>query len=73
MVDGKKQSHVGFFVGYAENGDVLILGGNQADELNVTAYPYSEVDAMRRLEVPALTKEQVETISADIKEAGKTK
>tara|TARA_R100001510_G_C7655868_1_gene215354 strand:- start:3196 stop:5949 length:2754 start_codon:yes stop_codon:yes gene_type:complete len=73
MVDGKRQSHVGFFVGYAENGDVLILGGNQEDELNVTAYPYSEVDAMRRLEVPALTKEQVETISADIKEAGKTK
>jgi len=73
MVDGKRQSHVGFFVGYAENGDVLILGGNQADELNVTAYPYSEVDAMRRLEVPALTEEQVETISADIKEAGKTR
>ena len=72
MVDGKKQSHVGFFVGYAENGDVLILGGNQNDELNVTAYPYSQVDAMRRLEVPALTKEQVETISADIKKAGKT-
>ena len=72
MVNGKKQSHVGFFVGYAENGDVLILGGNQNDELNVTAYPYSQVDAMRRLEVPALTKEQVEAISADIKEAGKT-
>jgi hypothetical protein len=80
MVNGQKQSHVGFFVGYAENGDVLILGGNQDDELNVTAYPYSQVEAMRRLEVPALTKEQVETISADIeaakeaatKEAGKT-
>ena len=36
--------HVGFFAGYAENGDVLILGGNQEDSLNVTPYPSSSIE-----------------------------
>lgn len=35
--------HVGFFVGFTDGGDVLLLGGNQKDSVCVTAYPASRV------------------------------
>ncbi|MEZ7197924.1 TIGR02594 family protein [Pseudodesulfovibrio karagichevae] len=40
--------HVGFYAGM-ENGKVLVLGGNQGDEVNITAYPRSRVLGIRRL------------------------
>ena len=40
--------HVGFFAG-VENGKVLVLGGNQRDEVNITPYPKSRVLGIRRL------------------------
>jgi uncharacterized protein (TIGR02594 family) len=40
--------HVGFYAG-EENGKVLVLGGNQKDEVNITAYPKSRVLGIRRL------------------------
>ncbi|CDL85188.1 conserved hypothetical protein [Xenorhabdus szentirmaii DSM 16338] len=35
--------NVGFVVGVAENGDVVILGGNQSDEVNIRSFPGSRV------------------------------
>lgn len=40
--------HVGFYAGM-ENGKVLVLGGNQKDEVNIAAYPKSRVLGIRRL------------------------
>jgi uncharacterized protein (TIGR02594 family) len=40
--------HVGFYAG-VENGKVLVLGGNQHDEVNITAYPKTRVLGIRRL------------------------
>ncbi|MNC16430.1 hypothetical protein D3C75_642840 [compost metagenome] len=31
--------HVGFVVGKAANGDLMVLGGNQSDEVNIRAFP----------------------------------
>ena len=39
--------HVGFFMGYAGDGDVLLLGGNQSNQVCVTAYPASRVLGFR--------------------------
>tara|TARA_R110000796_G_scaffold172767_1_gene289760 strand:- start:544 stop:933 length:390 start_codon:yes stop_codon:yes gene_type:complete len=65
--------HVGFFAGYAENGDVLILGGNQNDSLNVTPYPSSSIQAVRRVDVAAIRKEDVEKISVTMGTTGETR
>ena len=67
-----KQAHVGFFAGYDENGNVLILGGNQQDSLNVTPYPYEQVLDIRRINVNAVSAEDIEVMSADINVDGKT-
>jgi hypothetical protein len=66
------QYHVGFFAGYDENGNVLILGGNQQDSLNVTPYPYEQVQDIRRINVNAVSAEDIEAMSADINVDGKT-
>lgn len=39
--------HVGFVVGQDEAGNLLVLGGNQSDEVNVRAFPRSRVTAYR--------------------------
>ena len=70
---GKDGHHVGFFAGYAENGDVLILGGNQNDSLNVTPYPSSSIQAVRRVDVAAIRKEDVEKISVTMGITGETR
>lgn len=40
--------HVGFFVGWKKPNQVLILGGNQNDSVNVTAYSTSRLVDIRR-------------------------
>lgn len=65
------QFHVGFFAGYDEDGNVLILGGNQADSLNVTPYPADQIVSVRRIDVAAIDKEDVEKISATMNSSGK--
>jgi uncharacterized protein (TIGR02594 family) len=40
--------HVGFYAGQDENGNVLILGGNQGDSVSVKAFPQSQVLGYRR-------------------------
>lgn len=39
--------HVGFAVGKDERGNLLILGGNQSDAVNIKAFPLSRVTAYR--------------------------
>jgi len=48
--------HVGFAVGRDKAGNLLVLGGNQGDEVNVKAFPVSRVTGYRwpaDLAVPA--------------------
>lgn len=40
--------HVGFYVG-AQNGSVLLLGGNQGNAVTIAAFPRSDVLGVRRL------------------------
>ena len=42
------QGHVGLFAGI-EGGKVLVLGGNQTDEVNVSRYPVGRLLGIRRL------------------------
>lgn len=42
------KGHVGFFKGFDENGNVLILGGNQGNKVSVAAYPSNRVLGFRR-------------------------
>lgn len=39
--------HVGFAVGKTASGDLLILGGNQSDAVNIKAFPVSRVSGYR--------------------------
>ncbi len=44
----KAPGHVGFFAGVEEK-SVLVLGGNQSDEVNVSPFPVARVLGVRRL------------------------
>ncbi|MDQ1255853.1 MAG: hypothetical protein QG656_447, partial [Candidatus Hydrogenedentes bacterium] len=44
----KAPGHVGFFSG-REGNEVLMLGGNQSDSVNVTRYESSRILGIRRL------------------------
>lgn len=39
--------HVGFVVGQNERGDLLVLGGNQSDAVNIRSFPRSRVSGYR--------------------------
>jgi uncharacterized protein (TIGR02594 family) len=39
--------HVGFVIGQSVGGDLLVLGGNQADAVNIRAFPRSRVTGYR--------------------------
>ncbi|MEB5748673.1 TIGR02594 family protein [Leclercia adecarboxylata] len=39
--------HVGFVVGKAPNGDLMVLGGNQSDAVNIHAFPRFRVTGYR--------------------------
>lgn len=39
--------HVGFVVGQNENRDLLVLGGNQSDAVNIRAFPRARVTGFR--------------------------
>lgn len=50
---GEKKSgfgHVGFFLGFDKRGSILVLGGNQGDSVNVTAYSTARLTDIRRSE-----------------------
>ena len=42
------QGHVGFFQGYDENGNILVLGGNQGDAVSVAPYSSDRLLGFRR-------------------------
>lgn len=42
--------HVGFFAG-VEGDNVMILGGNQSDSVNVAAYPVDRILGIRKLQI----------------------
>lgn len=75
MIKGEPQYHVGFFSGYdSETGQVLILGGNQNNEVNVTAYPESQVQGVRRIQVGDLSQADKEKISQiEVKRSRRTR
>ena len=39
--------HVGFVIGQAPNGDLMVLGGNQSDAVNIKAFSRSRVSGYR--------------------------
>lgn len=39
--------HVGFVVGKAQNGDLMVLGGNQSDAVNIRAFSQHRVNGYR--------------------------
>ncbi|EDR9795743.1 TIGR02594 family protein, partial [Salmonella enterica subsp. enterica serovar Zongo] len=39
--------HVGFVVGQNEKGDLMVLGGNQSDAVNIRSFPRSRVSGYR--------------------------
>ena len=43
------KGHVALFLGYSSTGDILCLGGNQSNEVNITIYPKERVLSFRRL------------------------
>jgi uncharacterized protein (TIGR02594 family) len=47
VFERKGGGHVGLCVGEAVNGDLLILGGNQGDAVNIRAFPRGRVLAYR--------------------------
>lgn len=44
--------HVGFFQGYDESGNILVLGGNQSDGVNVSPYSANQLLGFRRAGQP---------------------
>lgn len=45
---GGGRGHVGFFVGFDRSGRLLLLGGNQDDQVNTTAFPLDAFAYFRR-------------------------
>ena len=73
---GPEGYHVGFYAGInPENPDeVLILGGNQNDQVNVTGYPLSEIETINRLaNIGTINQELIDQISSDIKTTDTTR
>lgn len=73
---GDEGFHVGFFAGINPNNpdEVLILGGNQNDQVNVTTYPLEQIVTINSLEnIQEADTKLVEKISKDIKESDSTR
>ncbi len=64
--DSGKNRHVGFFVGYDDDGNVLILGGNQHNEVNITRYPVEKIWAVRRVTSGGLNDDEKNKLSEAI-------
>lgn len=54
--------HVGFAVGRDKDGNLLALGGNQGDEVNVRAFPISRVSDYRWPKGMAIPAEPLQTL-----------
>lgn len=58
--------HVGFVVGRDTDDNILILGGNQSDQVNIRAFPRSRIMAYRWPEGYAVTQADLPIVSADL-------
>lgn len=58
------KGHVGFFHGYNEAGDVLVLGGNQGNSVSIATYPANRLLAVRRAAQPRTSPVQSTTVQA---------
>ena len=56
--------HVGFVVGRDTKGNLLVLGGNQGDEVNIRSFPVSRVTGYRWPIDRPIPKEPLPTLSA---------
>ena len=56
--------HVGFIVGRDTKGNLLVLGGNQGDEVNIRSFPISRVTGYRWPIDRPIPKEPLPTLSA---------
>ena len=56
--------HVGFVVGRDAEGNLLVLGGNQGDEVNIRSFPVSRVTGYRWPIDRPIPKEPLPTLSA---------
>ena len=56
--------HVGFVVGRDTKGNLLVLGGNQGDEVNIRSFPVSRVSGYRWPIDRPIPKEPLPTLSA---------
>ena len=56
--------HVGFVVGRDTKGNLLVLGGNQGDEVNIRSFPVSRVTGYRWPIDRPIPKESLPTLSA---------
>jgi len=53
--------HVGFYAGRANNGDIIVLGGNQGNKVSKTPYPEDRLLAVRRAPKPRLSVAETKT------------
>lgn len=58
--------HVGFFAGFDAKGNILILGGNQGDAVNIKAFPKSRLLSYRWANGYALFDPNTPIITADV-------
>lgn len=58
--------HVGFFLGYDKKGNLLVLGGNQSDGVNVRAFPVERATGYRYPETLPIPTTAVPILSAGL-------
>jgi len=72
VFDRKGGGHVGFVVGKDKLGNLLVLGGNQGDAVNIRAFPITRVSGYRwpkELPVPKPVKLAVGSAAISVNEA----
>lgn len=58
------QGHVGFFAGIAENGNILLLGGNQGNAVSKASFKPNRLLGVRRMKQPRTNIAQSSTVRA---------
>jgi uncharacterized protein (TIGR02594 family) len=58
--------HVGFFLGYDAKGNLMILGGNQSDGVNIRAFPVSRATGYRYPAGQLIPSTPIPTLSAGL-------
>lgn len=59
------KGHVGFFVGFSSEGNILCLGGNQNDAVNITEYGLGRMTDIRRSsKAPKYSKTEIKKLES---------